>query len=75
MEKRKDGRNARTVANNKYNNKAYERINLVIKKGNKEKIKQAADGVNMSVNGFINDILYKNITDFEKMDGGSGSPD
>jgi hypothetical protein len=29
---RKDGRNARTVANNKYNLKAYDRISLCIPK-------------------------------------------
>ena len=48
---RKDGRNARTVANNKYNLKAYDRISLCIPKGEKERIKNEIGS--QSLNGFI----------------------
>lgn len=67
---RTDGRNARTVANNKYNEKAYERINLVVKKGNKEKIQAAATAAGESVNGYINKLLSDNISNYDLMTGG-----
>ena len=40
---------------NRYNEKAYDRINLTVKKGDKDKIKEHADKYDGgSVNGFIN---------------------
>ena len=69
---REDGRNARTIANNKYNNKAYDRINLTTKKGNKERIQAAATAEGESVNGYINKLLAERIPDFDLMDGGAG---
>ena len=45
---------ARTKANNKWNAKAYDRINLTVEKGRKELIKEHADSKGESVNGFIN---------------------
>lgn len=46
---------ASTKAQNKYISKTYDRINLTVEKGQKEKIKEHADGFdNGSVNGFIN---------------------
>ena len=69
---RDDGRNARTIANNKYNNKAYDRINLTVKKGNKERIQAAARAEGESVNGFINKLLAERVPDYESMDGGAG---
>lgn len=46
---------ARTRANNKWNAKAYDRINLTVAKGEKDQIKEHADAYdNGSVNGFIN---------------------
>ena len=46
---------ARTRANNKWNAKAYDRINLTVAKGEKDKIKEHADAYDSgSVNGFIN---------------------
>ena len=46
---------ARTRANNKWNAKAYDRINLTVAKGEKDIIKAHADAYdNGSVNGFIN---------------------
>ena len=45
---------AATKAQNKYIAKAYDRINLVVPKGDKDKIKAHADTQGESVNGFIN---------------------
>lgn len=39
---------------NRYNDKAYDRINLTTVKGDKEKIKAHAESRGESVNGFIN---------------------
>lgn len=44
---------ARHRANEKYNAKAYDEIKLRVPKGTKEKIKQHADSMGESVNGFI----------------------
>lgn len=45
---------ARIRANNKYNEKAYDRINIAVPKGEKDIIKAHADERGESVNGFIN---------------------
>lgn len=45
---------ASTKAQNKYINKKYDRINLVVDKGRKEKIKAHAESKGESVNAFIN---------------------
>lgn len=37
--------------------KNYDRVNLTLPKGEKEKIKKAADAVGMSVNGFIQEAI------------------
>lgn len=42
-----------TKAKNKYAEKNYERIALVVKKGEKEKIRAAAEQHGMSLNAFI----------------------
>ena len=44
---------ARIAANNRYNDKAYDRINIVVKKGKKEIIQAHAAAQGESVNGFI----------------------
>lgn len=44
---------ARTRASNKYNAKAYDRIQVVLPKGDKEKLKAAADARGVSVNALI----------------------
>ena len=44
---------ASTRAQNKYILKAYDRINLTVPKGEKEKIKAFAESKGESVNGFI----------------------
>mgnify|MGYP001771178707 FL=1 len=47
---------ARTRANNKWNAKAYDRVNLVFKKDTsptKEEVQAAADAAGESLNGYI----------------------
>lgn len=44
---------ARTRANNKYNAKAYDRIQVIVPKGDKDKLKSAADARGISVNALI----------------------
>ncbi len=44
---------ARIRANNKYNEKAYDRINIAIPKGNKAKIQEHATIMNESTNAFV----------------------
>lgn len=45
---------ARIDANNRYNAKAYDRINIAVPKGDKDKIRLHADSKGESLNGFIN---------------------
>lgn len=52
---------ARTKANNKWNAKAYDRINLTVKKGQKELIQAHAEIRSESVNGFINRAITEQI--------------
>lgn len=49
------------AAKNRYNQKAYDRINLVVKKGKKEIIKAHADAQGTSVNDFINRAIDEKI--------------
>lgn len=44
---------ARKRANDKYNAKAYDRINIAIPKGDKERIKAHAEQQGKSLNGFV----------------------
>lgn len=39
---------------NRYNAKAYDRISLMVKKGERERIREHAEGRGEKVNGFIN---------------------
>lgn len=48
---------ARTKANNKWNAKAYDRINLTVPKGKKEIITNAAKRAGQSVNSYINQAV------------------
>jgi hypothetical protein len=52
---------ARIAANNKYNEKAYDRINIAIPKGEKEKIKAHAESRGESVNAFITRAINESI--------------
>ena len=48
---------ARTRANRKYNEKAYDQINLTVPKGDKERIVNAAKAANMSTNAYIKEAI------------------
>ena len=52
---------ASTKAQNKYIEKKYDRINLVVEKGKKDKIKEHAESRGESVNGFINRAIDETI--------------
>lgn len=45
--------------NREYNEKNYDRIGLTVPKGQKEKIKAAADAVGLSVNAYISRAIAK----------------
>lgn len=55
--------------NNEYNKQAYDRINLTVPKGNKEKIQTAAQANGESVNAFINKLID---TELERIERGGG---
>lgn len=65
--KRDDNRNARTVANNKYNVAAYDRLAVNVKKGEREKIKKHADETGQSVNGMINKLIADEVPGFDPL--------
>lgn len=48
---------AQQRANAKYNKKAYDRLELKVKKGDKEKIVKRANDLNKSVNTYIKDLI------------------
>ena len=49
------------AAKNKYNAKAYDRINVVVPKGKKAEIQAHAETKGESINGFINRAIDKMI--------------
>ena len=53
----------------RYNDKAYEHINLTIRKGNKEVIKSKAAETGQSVNGYINGLIAEDIPGYVIMNG------
>lgn len=53
---------ARIEANNRYNAKAYDRINIAIKKGSKAKIQAHAASKCESLNGFIKRAIDETIS-------------
>ena len=46
-----------TASKNRYNARAYDRINTVVPKGMKEKYRAAAEAKGMSLNAYINKLL------------------
>lgn len=48
---------ARIAANNRYNDKAYDRINIAVPKGKKAQIQSAAQVRGDSINAFINRLI------------------
>ena len=66
--KRIDGKNAHSVASEKYNSKAYYRFYVNMKKENELIVKQYALSRNMSVNQLINTLLAAQVPGFVSLD-------
>lgn len=56
MEARKNSE-ARIKANNRYNEKAYDRISIAIPKGKKEKIQACAAQMGKSLNAYVGEAV------------------
>lgn len=56
---------ARIAANNRYNEKAYDRINLAIPKGDKARIQTCAARHGESVNAYVKSALYSRLAQDE----------
>ena len=52
---------AKIAANNRYNEKAYDRINIAVPKGKKAVIKAHAESIGESINGYINKAIDEKI--------------
>lgn len=52
---------ARKSANRKYNEKAYDRIALTVRKGERDRLKTHAEQQGETLNGFINRAIGKTI--------------
>lgn len=50
-----------TAYKNKYNLEKYDRINVTVNKGDKEKIKARADALGVSINAYIRELITKDI--------------
>ena len=48
---------ARIEANNRYNDKAYDRINIAVPKGHKVILQDIASRYGLSVNGYLNKLI------------------
>lgn len=66
---REDGRNSRTVANNKYNQSVYERLAINVYKGNREKVKEYAESIGETTNTLVNKLLAREIDGFKPIEG------
>ena len=52
---------AHIKASNKYNAKTYERLNILVKKGERERIKAYAEAKGMSLNAYVTGLIYKDM--------------
>lgn len=50
-----------TEYKNKFIAEKYERINLTVPKGDKERIRAHAESIGKSVNGYINDLIAEDM--------------
>lgn len=50
-----------TASKNKYNVKSYEKLYVFVKRGQKEIIKACAESVGLSVNGYVNELIRKDL--------------
>lgn len=59
---------ARTKANRKYNEKAYDRVALTVPKGDKAKIKAFAEKEGLSLNAFINMVIAEKMNPMDTIE-------
>ena len=57
------------ASKNKWNEKTYDRINLVVRKGQKEQIQEYAKEKGMSLNAYIVGLIEKDMGE-ERLDSG-----
>ena len=57
MENERKNSEARIRANNRYNAKAYDRVNIAMPKGKKDIIVEAARKQGKSLNAYVNDAI------------------
>lgn len=48
---------ARKKANEKYNAKAYDQVKIIMKKGQREQVKEFAESRGLSLNAYINKLI------------------
>lgn len=48
---------ARKKANEKYNAKAYDQVKIIMKKGQREQVKEFAESQGLSLNAYINKLI------------------
>lgn len=53
---------ASTRAKNKYNRKAYDRINIMVPRGDRDVIRSVAEMNGMSMNEYISRLVYRAIS-------------
>jgi hypothetical protein len=63
--KREDGKNAKTVASNKWNKKAYWRFTVSIKKESADLLKKKVDELGITPSKYVNLLLAENIEGFD----------
>lgn len=54
---------AQTRASNKYQAKTYDRVALLVRKGDREVIKAYAESLGKSLNAYINDLIRADMGD------------
>lgn len=52
---------AHIKASNKFNAKAYDRVSLMLPKGQRDKIRAHAESKGLSLNGYINELIKKDM--------------
>ena len=66
---------ARIRANNRYNAKTYDRINIAIPKGHKATVQAAAEAEGDSINGYVNKAILQRMGKEEWPEVSEGSPE
>lgn len=52
---------AKKKANRKYNEKAYDQLKIVVKKGERDIIKAYAESIGKSLNGYIKELIISDM--------------